>query len=80
MSPLAQRILLVVAMLTGLCGEGLAQLGPTLPPTLPPIGGWGVYTCVSTSNTICGQALGYTDVAARVRCGGIPVAYCYQSY
>jgi len=80
MSPLSQRFLLVVAMLFGLCGEGLAQLGPTLPPTLPPFGVWGVYNCVSTSNSICGQALGYTDANARVRCGGIPIAYCYQSY
>ena len=74
MSPLFQRLFLVVAMLMGLCGEGLAQLGPTLPPTMHPIGGWGVYTCVSTSNTICGQAVGYTDAYARVNCGAIPVA------
>jgi hypothetical protein len=77
---LFQRFLLVFAMLTGLCGEGQAQLGPTLPSPLPPLGGWGVYTCVSTSNTICGQALGFNADNARIRCGTTPIAYCFQSY
>ena len=79
---LFKRALLTVTIFVTFNSLGFAQLGPTMPgnPLPGPMETYGVFTCVSTSNTICGQASGYDDVMARYACGIVPVAYCFRSY
>ena len=76
-SPLVSRFIAIIFSSLGSGSDVKAQLGPTLPGPMQP---WGVFTCLSPSGSICGQATGYDDTEARRACGNLPIATCFRSY